>query len=390
MKNIKLYNKISSQGTDLFDKNLYNVGNDVENPDAIIVRSAQLCELKFNKELIAIARAGVGVNNIPIDRCTESGIVVFNTPGANANAVKELAIAALLLSGRKIVEGINWVKSLNTNEIKAAEAVEKGKSQFVGPEIAGKTLGIFGLGRIGVLVANAAINMGMNVIGYDPYLTVDSALALTRAFVRVYSKEDLFAKSDYITLHATLNDETRGMINDFSIAGMKDGVRIINLARGELVNSTDICDAIEKGKVAAYVTDFASNELLDMNNDRVIIMPHIGASTPEAEDNSAVMASGELIDFLTTGNIRNSVNFPTTQMAKTAANRVCLLHKNIPNIIAQLTAILSSDNINIEGMVNNSRGANAYTIFETNDPVSDKVTSDIQAAEGIYRAFAVK
>ncbi|HPE94853.1 MAG TPA: 3-phosphoglycerate dehydrogenase family protein [Bacillota bacterium] len=390
MKNIKLYNKIASQGTDLFDKNLYNVGNDVESPDAIIVRSAKLGELEFNNELIAIARAGVGVNNIPIDRCTENGIVVFNTPGANANAVKELAIAAMLLSGRKIVEGINWVKSLNTSEVNAAEAVEKGKSQFVGPEIAGKTLGIFGLGKIGVMVANAAINMGMNVIGYDPYLTVDSALALTRAFVRVYSKEDLFAQSDYITLHATLNDETRGMINDFSIAGMKDGVRIINLARGELVNNTDICDAIKKGKVAAYVTDFASNELLDMNNDRVIIMPHLGASTPESEDNSAVMASQELIEFLSTGNIKNSVNFPTTQMAKTAANRICVLHKNIPNIIAKLTAVLSSDNINIEGMVNNSRGANAYTMFETNDPVSDKVTSDIQAAEGIYRAFAVK
>lgn len=389
MKKVKLFNKIAKLGTDMFDKNEFEVAEEIIEPDAILVRSASLHDLDFNENLIAIARAGVGVNNIPIDRCTENGIVVFNTPGANANAVKELAIAALLLSGRKIVDSVNWVKTIDTQTSDAASIAEKGKSKFVGPELAGKTLGVFGLGKIGVMVANAAVNLGMNVIGFDPYLTVGSALALSSSFKRVDTKEELFAKSDFITVHATLTNETRNLINKDVISIMKDGVRIINLARGELINNIDISEALNNDKVAAYVTDFASNELLDLNPKNVTIMPHLGASTPESEDNSAVMASSELIDFFTTGNIKNSINFPETIKAPCTKTRVCVLHKNVPNIIAQVTRVLSDDNVNIESMISNSKGANAYTIFETNDTVNDMICSHFKGVDGILRVFII-
>jgi len=389
MKKIKLYNKIAKLGTDMFDRDLFEVSEELSDPDAILVRSAALHDLEFNDNLIAIARAGVGVNNIPIERCTENGIVVFNTPGANANAVKELAIAALLLAGRKIVDSVNWVRSIDTKTSDAASVAEKGKSKFVGPEIAGKTLGVFGLGKIGVMVANAAVNLGMNVIGFDPYLTVGSALALSSSFKRVDTKEELFAKSDFITVHATLTNETRNLINKDAISLMKDGVRIINLARGELINNVDISDALNNDKVAAYVTDFASNELLELDPKNVTIMPHLGASTPESEDNSAVMASSELIDFFKTGNIKNSINFPETIKAPCTKTRVCVLHKNIPNIIAQVTRVLSDDNVNIESMISNSKGANAYTIFETNDEVNEMICSHFKGVEGIYRVFII-
>ena len=389
MKKVKLFNKIAKLGTDKFDRNIFEVSEDIDNPDAILVRSASLHELDFNENLIAIARAGVGVNNIPIDRCTENGIVVFNTPGANANAVKELAIAALLLAGRKIIDSINWVRSIDTQTNDASTVAEKGKSKFVGPELAGKTLGVFGLGKIGVMVANAAVNLGMNVIGFDPYLTVGSALALSSSFKRVDTKEELFAKSDFITVHATLTNETRNLINKDSIDIMKDGVRIINLARGELINNVDISDALNNDKVAAYVTDFASNELLDLNPKNVTIMPHLGASTPESEDNSAEMASSELIDFFVTGNIKNSINFPETVKAPCTKTRVCVLHKNIPNIIAQVTRVLSDDNVNIESMISNSKGANAYTIFETNDEVNAMICSHFKGVDGILRVFII-
>lgn len=389
MKKIKLYNKIAKLGTDMFDRDLFEVSEELSDPDAILVRSAALHDLEFNDNLIAIARAGVGVNNIPIERCTENGIVVFNTPGANANAVKELAIAALLLAGRKIVDSVNWVRSIDTKTSDAASVAEKGKSKFVGPEIAGKTLGVFGLGKIGVMVANAAVNLGMNVIGFDPYLTVGSALALSSSFKRVDTKEELFAKSDFITVHATLTNETRNLINKDAISLMKDGVRIINLARGELINNVDISDALNNDKVAAYVTDFASNELLELDPKNVTIMPHLGASTPESEDNSAVMASSELIDFFKTGNIKNSINFPETIKAPCTKTRVCVLHKNIPNIIAQVTRVLSDDNVNIESMISNSKGANAYSIFETNDEVNEMICSHFKGVEGIYRVFII-
>lgn len=389
MKKIKLYNKIAKLGTDMFDRDLFKVSEELSDPDAILVRSAALHDLEFNDNLIAIARAGVGVNNIPIERCTENGIVVFNTPGANANAVKELAIAALLLAGRKIVDSVNWVRSIDTKTSDAASVAEKGKSKFVGPEIAGKTLGVFGLGKIGVMVANAAVNLGMNVIGFDPYLTVGSALALSSSFKRVDTKEELFAKSDFITVHATLTNETRNLINKDAISLMKDGVRIINLARGELINNVDISDALNNDKVAAYVTDFASNELLELDPKNVTIMPHLGASTPESEDNSAVMASSELIDFFKTGNIKNSINFPETIKAPCTKTRVCVLHKNIPNIIAQVTRVLSDDNVNIESMISNSKGANAYSIFETNDEVNEMICSHFKGVEGIYRVFII-
>jgi len=389
MKKIKLYNKIAKLGTDMFDRDLFEVSEELSDPDAILVRSAALHDLEFNDNLIAIARAGVGVNNIPIERCTENGIVVFNTPGANANAFKELAIVALLLAGRKIVDSVNWVRSIDTKTSDAASVAEKGKSKFVGPEIAGKTLGVFGLGKIGVMVANAAVNLGMNVIGFDPYLTVGSALALSSSFKRVDTKEELFAKSDFITVHATLTNETRNLINKDAISLMKDGVRIINLARGELINNVDISDALNNDKVAAYVTDFASNELLELDPKNVTIMPHLGASTPESEDNSAVMASSELIDFFKTGNIKNSINFPETIKAPCTKTRVCVLHKNIPNIIAQVTRVLSDDNVNIESMISNSKGANAYTIFETNDEVNEMICSHFKGVEGIYRVFII-
>lgn len=389
MKKVKLFNKIAKLGTDMFDKELFELSDDIIDPDAILVRSANLHELEFNKNLIAIARAGVGVNNIPIERCTDNGIVVFNTPGANANAVKELAIAALLLSGRKIVDSINWVKTIDTKENDAATVAEKGKSKFVGPELTGKTLGVFGLGKIGVMVANAAVSLGMNVIGFDPYLTVGSALALSSSFKRVNSKEELFEKSDYLTVHATLTNETRNLINKDTIALMKDGVRIINLARGELINNVDISEALNNDKVASYVTDFASNELLELNPKNVIIMPHLGASTPESEDNSAVMASNELIDFFVSGNIKNSINFPETIKAPCTKTRVCVLHKNVPNIIAQVTRVLSDDNVNIESMISNSKGTNAYTIFETNDEVNDMICTHFDGVDGIYRVFII-
>lgn len=389
MKKVKLFNKIAKLGTDMFDKELFELSDDIIDPDAILVRSANLHELEFNKNLIAIARAGVGVNNIPIERCTDNGIVVFNTPGANANAVKELAIAALLLSGRKIVDSINWVKTIDTKENDAATVAEKGKSKFVGPELTGKTLGVFGLGKIGVMVANAAVSLGMNVIGFDPYLTVGSALALSSSFKRVDSKEELFEKSDYLTVHATLTNETRNLINKDTIALMKDGVRIINLARGELINNVDISEALNNDKVASYVTDFASNELLELNPKNVIIMPHLGASTPESEDNSAVMASNELIDFFVSGNIKNSINFPETIKAPCTKTRVCVLHKNVPNIIAQVTRVLSDDNVNIESMISNSKGTNAYTIFETNDEVNDMICTHFDGVDGIYRVFII-
>lgn len=389
MKKVKLFNKIAKLGTDMFDKELFELSEDIIDPDAILVRSANLHELEFNKNLIAIARAGVGVNNIPIERCTDNGIVVFNTPGANANAVKELAIAALLLSGRKIVDSINWVKTIDTKENDAATVAEKGKSKFVGPELTGKTLGVFGLGKIGVMVANAAVSLGMNVIGFDPYLTVGSALALSSSFKRVDSKEELFEKSDYLTVHATLTNETRNLINKDTIALMKDGVRIINLARGELINNVDISEALNNDKVASYVTDFASNELLELNPKNVIIMPHLGASTPESEDNSAVMASNELIDFFVSGNIKNSINFPETIKAPCTKTRVCVLHKNVPNIIAQVTRVLSDDNVNIESMISNSKGTNAYTIFETNDEVNDMICTHFDGVDGIYRVFII-
>lgn len=384
MANIKLYNKISKIGLDVFDSNKYNVGEDVENAEGILVRSAALHEVEFNKELLAIARAGAGVNNIPIDRCSENGIVVFNTPGANANGVKELAVAALLLASRNIVGGINWASSLK-GQPEVGKLVEKGKSQFVGPEIKGKTLGVIGLGAIGGMVANTATSLGMKVVGCDPYITVKNAWALSRAVKMAETYDEIYAQSDYITYHIPSLPSTKGIINKENIAKMKDGVRIINLSRGDLANTADLIEALASGKVASYVTDFPSDELLGIPN--VVCIPHLGASTPESEDNCAVMASEQLIDYIENGNIRNSVNYPEIVLARSESNRVVVLHKNVPNIITQISGALAKDNVNIESLLSQAKGNNAVSIFDTNDNITDTVVADINAIDGVVRVL---
>ncbi len=385
MTNIKLYNKISQIGLDVFDNNKYNVSESAENPQGILVRSAALHEEPFGPELLAIARAGAGVNNIPIDRCSENGIVVFNTPGANANGVKELAIAALLLASRDIVGGINWALTLKgTPDV--GKQVEKGKSKFVGPEIKGKTLGVIGLGAIGGMVANTATALSMNVVGCDPYITVKNAWSISRAVRNADDYDAIYAESDYISYHIPSLPSTKGIINKENIAKMKDGVRIINLSRGDLANIPDLIEALESGKVASYVTDFPCEELLGVPN--VVCIPHLGASTPESEDNCAVMASEQLIDYIENGNIRNSVNYPEIQLARTESNRVVVLHENIPNTITQISGVLASDNINIESLLSQAKGNNAVSIFDTNDNITDSVISDISAIQGVVRVMA--
>ncbi len=383
MANIKLYNKISQIGLDVFtDK--YNVGEDIEAPDGILVRSAALHEIEFNKELCAIARAGAGVNNIPIDRCSENGIVVFNTPGANANGVKELAVAALLLASRNIVGGINWASGLK-GQADIGKLVEKGKSQFVGPEIKGKTLGVIGLGAIGGMVANIARALGMKVVGCDPYITVKNAWALDRSVRMADTYEEIYAQCDYITYHIPSLPSTKGIIGKENIAKMKDGVRIINLSRGDLANSADMVEALASGKVASYVTDFPSEELIGVPN--AVCIPHLGASTPESEDNCAVMAAEQMMDFIENGHIRNSVNYPEISLARSTANRVVVLHNNVPNIITQISGALASDNVNIESLLSQAKGNNAVSIFDTNDAITDAVVADIAAINGIVKVL---
>jgi len=383
MYNIKLLNKIASCGTELFDSK-YTVGENVENPNAIMVRSASMHEMEMPAELYAIARAGAGVNNIPVDACAEKGIVVFNTPGANANAVKELALCALLLSSRKIVDGINWVKTLDPAD-DVAKAVEKGKGQFVGPELKGKKLGVIGLGAIGIMVANAATHLGMTVYGYDPYLTVDAAWALSRNIVKANDTKTIFETCDYISVHVPVTPETKYMFNKETFAMMKDGVRLINLSRADLFNAEDTKEAVKSGKVATYVTDFPTADVIGVEN--IITIPHLGASTPESEDNCAVMAAQELIDFLENGNIKNSVNFPNVVLPRSTDKRICVLHKNVPSIISQISTVLAEDKINIENMQNKSKKDYAYTMIEVNGDVADKILSDITAIEGVIKAF---
>lgn len=383
MYNIKLLNKIASCGTSLFDSK-YNVGEDVENATAIMVRSASMHEMEFGDELCAIARAGAGVNNIPLDACAEKGIVVFNTPGANANAVKELAICALFLSSRKITAGVEWAKTLEGNE-DVAKAVEKGKSKFVGPELKGKKLGVVGLGAIGVMVANAATHLGMTVYGYDPYLTVDAAWALSRNIVKANDLKIIYENCDYISVHVPSTPETKGMFNKEAYSLMKDGVRLINLSRADLFNTNDTLEAVKSGKIATYVTDFPTAEMINVEN--VIAIPHLGASTPESEDNCAVMAAQELIDFLENGNIKNSVNYPTVVLPRSTDKRICVLHKNVPSMMSQITAVLAQDQVNIENMQSKSKKDYAYTMIEINGEVADKIIKDIMAIDGVIKAF---
>ena len=386
MKNILLLNKIAKVGTDRLDSTAYNIGTEVEKPEGIMVRSAKMHEMTFNPELLAVARAGAGVNNIPVDRCAEEGIVVFNTPGANANGVKELAICALLLASRKVVDGVNWARSLN-GTADVAKQVEAGKSQFGGCEIKGKTLGVIGLGAIGGLVANAAVALGMNVIGCDPYLSVDGAWNLDHRIQHAATYEQVFAASDYITLHVPATPQTKGMINATSLEGMKDGVKIINLARAELVDSAAIAAAMESGRVGAYVTDFPTEETVAISG--VITIPHLGASTEESEDNCAVMAAEELDEFLRLGNIRNSVNYPAVSMPVTTSARICVLHANVPAVLTQLAGVMGKRAINIENMVNKSKGDNAYTLLDINSELDDEAKAELAAIEGVRRVRVI-
>ena len=385
--NIQLLNKIAAVGTDKLDKSMYTVGADVQAPDAIMVRSAAMHDMEFGKELKAIARAGAGVNNIPIDRCSKEGIVVFNTPGANANGVKELAVCALLLASRNIVGGVKWAESLQGTE-GVAKAVEAGKSQFAGCEIAGKTLGVIGLGAIGGMVAGIATHLKMQVVGCDPYISVDGAWHLNHHVTQAATYEDIYKTADYITLHVPATPTTKNMINAESIAMMKDGVKIINLSRADLVNAADLKAALESGKVSAYVTDFPTEEILGVNG--VVAIPHLGASTEESEDNCAVMAAVELDNYLRYGNIKNSVNFPAVDMPMTTGIRVCVLHANVPAILSQITTILSDEGINIENLTNKSKGDNAYTILDITGEVNDASVAKIEAIDDVYKVRVIK
>ena len=386
MYDILTLNKIAKCGTDAFDKAKYTVADAVENPDAIMVRSAAMHDMQFGNKLLAIARAGAGVNNIPVDRCAEEGIVVFNTPGANANAVKELVIAGLLLSSRKVTDAIDWVSTLKGQE-DIGKKVEKGKSNFAGPEISGKTLGVIGLGAIGVLVANAAMSLGMKVIGYDPFLSVKAALSLKPGVKTVTDVNDLYAASDYITIHVPYNADTKGTICEKSIAVMKDGVRILNFARGELADTAAVLAAVESGKIACYITDVPSDELIGVKN--VICVPHLGASTPESEDNCAVMAASELIDYIENGNIRNSVNFPNAEM-NAAGTKICVLHKNVPAVISEITTLLGKASINIDNMINASKKDYAYTLIDAAGNISEDIAAKLSAAENVIKVRVIK
>ncbi|MBO4693625.1 MAG: phosphoglycerate dehydrogenase [Clostridia bacterium] len=382
MYKIKTYNKISKTGLSIFDDK-YTIGDEVENADGAIVRSAALHDVVFPNTLKAIARAGAGTNNIPIDRCSEQGIVVFNTPGANANAVKELVIAGMLISSRRVIPAIEWAKTLKGKGDEVGKLVEKGKSAFAGPELKGKTLGVIGLGAIGVLVANAANHLGMKVFGYDPYLSVNSAWNLTHNAVHIYDINEIYKMCDYITIHVPLVDSTKNMINRDSLSIMKDGVRILNFARAGLVNSDDIKAALEDGKVAAYVTDFPTDDVLGV--DGVIAIPHLGASTPESEDNCAAMAAKELIDYIENGNITNSVNLPEISMPRSSEKRICVIHKNIPNMLTAITSIVARNNVNIENMLNKSRGDYAYTILDVSHIDEYAILTKIEEIDGVIR-----
>ena len=386
MYNIQTLNKISTVGTDIFDKTKYAISDVPDNPDAIMVRSAKMHDMTFGSNLLAIARAGAGVNNIPVERCAEEGICVFNTPGANSNAVKELAICALLLASRKITEAAAWAASLKGTE-DAPKTVEGGKSKFAGPEIMGKTLGIIGLGAIGGKIANAAVALGMNVIGFDPYLSVNAALRLYPSVKVVTEINDIYKNSDYISIHVPYTPDTKNTIDSEQIAMMKDGVRLINLARGELINSEAVIKAIADGKVAKYVTDFADDIVLGEEN--VIVLPHLGASTPESEDNCAIMAANELIDYIENGNIKNSVNLPNASM-NAVGTKVCVIHKNVPALIAAMTSEVGNAGLNIENMVNASKKDFAYTMMDVIGDVNDSIVNAITAIDGVIKVRVIK
>jgi len=371
VKTIKTLNSIAECGLNVFDKDHYTIDNESENPDAIVLRSFNMHSMDFGENLKAIARAGAGVNNIPVDRCTEEGIVVFNTPGANANAVKELVLASMITSSRNLYDGVAWTKTLEGKGEEVPKLVEAGKKQFVGKEIKGKTLGVIGLGAIGALVANDALDLDMDVIGFDPFISVDMAWKLSRNVQHALTIEQLFAEADYITVHVPLTDTTKEMFNQKAFSTMKPGVHILNFSRGELVNETDMAVALEDGTVGRYITDFPNENVLKMKN--TICTPHLGASTGESEENCAIMAARQVKEFLETGNIKNSVNFPNTSLPYTGKRRVTAFHQNVPNMVGQITSAISSYQLNIADMVNRSRGGYAYTMID----IDNKVNGDI-------------
>ena len=387
MYNILTLNKISETGLCHFS-NQYNCSTEMANPDAILVRSASMHEMDFEDNTLAIARAGAGVNNIPIDKCSEAGIVVFNTPGANANAVKELVLTGLFLSSRKVIPAIEWAKTLKGNGDTVPKDVEKGKSAFAGPEIKGKTLGVIGLGAIGILVANAAAALGMNVIGYDPFLSVAQSITLNHHVKLTDNLNTIYAESDYVTLHLPLNDNTRGLINADTIAAMKDGVRILNFARGELVDTDNIITALENGKVSAYVTDFPNDAVIGATG--VIAIPHLGASTPESEDNCAVMAVKQVADYLENGSIINSVNYPAVDLAACDKHRITIMHKNISGIVSKITSAFANEDVNIDNMVNKSKGEYAYTVVDSDTEASAEAINALKKINGIIRIRVIK
>ena len=387
MYQIKTFNKISPVGLGRFDPELYTVSDSCSDEDAIVVRSAKLLDYAFPSNLLAIARAGAGVNNIPLDRCSQAGIAVFNTPGANANAVKELVLCAMLIGSRDVDGAIRWVRDQVDAGIDVTTVVEKGKSAFIGPEIYKKTLGVIGLGAIGSLVANVALSMGMDVYGYDPFLSVDNALRLDRHIHVVRDIRELYKRADYVTVHIHYTPQTEKMIDADAISSMKRGVRFINLARGEIVDDDAMLAALDTGKVAAYITDFPNNRIVKAPH--VIAMPHLGASTPESEQNCAVMAVDELRDYLENGNIRNSVNLPNVTLERSGVMRLCVIHRNIPAMLANITTLLAKDGANVENLSNKSKGDYAYTLVDLNTRVDDSVIQDVRNLPNVVRVRVI-
>ena len=387
MKTIKLLNAISPVVEEYLPAERYAVGTDVENPDAILVRSADMNGMDLNSNLLAVARAGAGYNNIPVEQCSQKGIVVFNTPGANANAVREMVVCGMLLSGRKVVESIEWAKTLKGKGAEVPKLVEKGKGQFVGRELKGKCLGVIGVGAIGVLVANAAVAMDMKVLGYDTHMTVKSAWGLSRSVERAGSVNEIFQNCDYVTLHVPLNDDTKAMIGKDQLAMMKPDATILNFSRAELVDAPAVLEALREGKLHNYVVDFPTDEVIGQPG--VIAIPHLGASTPESEDNCAVMAANELQDYLENGNIANSVNFPACEMPRVSAHRVTIIHQNITNMVGQITTAVAEYKINIDNMINKSRGNLAYTMLDLDEEPEEGLLRKIAEIEGALRVRKV-
>lgn len=386
MYNILKLNEISKVADKEFSGN-YTLVKEAANPDAIVLRSFNMHDYDIPSSVLCVGRAGAGVNNIPLDKCSEKGIVVFNTPGANANAVKELVICGLLLAGRKIIEGIEWAASLKGKGTEVTKAVEKGKSAFVGCEIKGKTLGVVGLGAIGAMVANAAIKLGMNVLGYDPFISIDAAWNLDHHVVKETDINEIFKNSDFITLHVPLNDSTRSLVNKDTIALMKDGGAILNFARGELADAAAVIEALESGKLSRYVTDFPTDEMLGVKN--LIAIPHLGASTPEAEDNCAVMVARQMVDFIENGNITNSVNMPACKMPRQGKSRITVFHKNVKNVLSAITAVIGEEGINIANLMSQAKGEYAYLILDLDEKLSDAALDKIKAMESVVKVRTI-